>query len=160
MTIQRTKNLIFLLLVCGTFVASQKGLLADQWQPVRDFCEGYENGDGYDCTECSVDTGYPPTFSADGECDFSGIEDEEALEMQAAAYTQDAYDACDEICTDSEYADYIASWYEFFGNPFDPCYDAQVDGECWFTWTHFDGDAGPYSTWGCECERYNFCECS
>jgi hypothetical protein len=143
----------------SAFVAAQANLLASHfYHPLDSFCDAWEDQETYDCTECDTGGGFPPGFGADGSCDFSGIEDEEERLQTAAAYLQDSVFACDDSC-DGDYAEYVADWYRDFGNPFDPCFDAQKDPECWFTWGQGGGQAGSQSTWSCGCERFFFCAC-
>ena len=153
----RTRNLAFVVMLGAGFAATQADLLA-VGGAIRSFCDAWEDHGSYDCTDCNTDQSFPPGWDASGSCDFSGIVDEEEMLLTAAAYVQSAGSACDETCG-GEYADYIADWYEDFGNPFDPCYQAQKDPQCWVTWSQAGGDAGPQSSWNCSCQYFFYCEC-
>jgi hypothetical protein len=153
----RVRNFTFAVMLCAAFAAMQADLLA-VGEPIESFCESWEDQELYDCSDCETEQGFPPGFDASGSCDFSGIEDEEERLLTAAAYVQDAGFACDESCG-GDYAEYVAEWYEDFGNPYHPCYSAWKNPECWITWGQGGGDAGTFSEWSCSCQYFFFCEC-
>lgn len=154
----RVRSVAFVVMLCTAFLAIQAELLASFSQPLSEFCDSWEDQEFYDCTECDLGTGHSPGWGANGECDFSGIEDEQERLFTAAAYVTDAGWSCDATC-DDDYAEYVADWYYDLGNPFDPCYEAQSDPECWITWGSAGGEAGTVSNWSCSCQRFFQCAC-
>jgi hypothetical protein len=136
----------------------QANLFADLEDDMEAFCSLWEDGAYWDCTDCETDLVPEPGFKALGSCDFSGIENEETRLLTAAGYVQDSNDACWDTC-DQDYAEFLAEWHELNGNPSDPCYQAWQNPYNWVTWEHVSGDAGTYSEWSCECERFFWGEC-
>ena len=156
----RTRNLAFIVLLCSMFLALQANVFASMTSTIQDFCEAWEDGPNWDCTECATGLGFPPGWSADGECDFSGIEDEnERLEV-AGAYMADAWFACDDACGPNEgYPQWVAEWYWWATSESDPCFSVLTDDECWWTWGQAGGQTGTFTTWSCSCQRFNVCVC-
>jgi hypothetical protein len=140
-----------------TLVALQTRVLAFHfYHPVSSFCDAWEYSNN--CAGCTLGTGTPPGWGANGNCDFSAIEDEEERLLTAAAYIDDAWEACAATC-DFDYAEWIASWYGQFGSQTHECYWAWQDPYNWFTWEYASGTAGTFSTWNCSCQRFFTGEC-
>jgi hypothetical protein len=144
-------------MLCTVVAGMQTRVLAFD-EDIDSFCSSWEDGDGYDCTDCSGGTSLS-NYSADGSCDFSAITDEELMLQTAAAYIQDSWQACDDTC-DAGYANFVAGWYENYGSQSDPCYQAWKDPDSWMTWAHVGGTAGPQSEWSCSCQKFFVGECS
>ncbi len=157
-TLRTVRNFAFVLMLVATFAAMQARLLGYMGQALAGFCSGWEDGDGYDCTECFLGTGFAPDWNASGSCDFSGIEDEQVRLETAADYCDDAVSSCYESCED-EYAQYMATWHAQNWNTSDPCYDALKEPDCWMTWGQPGCSAGPESNWSCDCNAFFFCFC-
>jgi hypothetical protein len=149
------RNLAFVVMLCASFAAMQAHVLA-MGDAITDFCDDWWHA--HECYECHKDEGCPPDWQADGSCDFSHIEDEEEMLATAAAYCQEASDACDLTCGE-EYAGFVTSWYEWTTNPNDPCYEALINPENWITWGQGSCNAGANSDWSCDCEAFFWGEC-
>ncbi|MGE5834764.1 MAG: hypothetical protein ACM4AI_09815 [Acidobacteriota bacterium] len=160
MKAMRVRNLMFVTMLCATFAAMQARLLAQFDSPFtgwNGFCREWEDGDGYDCTDCPNLQGNPPDFYASGSCDFSGIEDEELRLSTASAYVQGSGAACDDTC-DDDYRDYLIDWYQWT-YPYHECYEAWGVPENWATWGDPGGSTGTNSTWSCACDYFFFGFC-
>jgi hypothetical protein len=154
----RARNLAFVLFICSATIAVQVDLLASMGSALRSACDNWEDGENYDCTDCSTGGGFPPEWEAEGSCDFSEIENEEDLLNTAAAYCMEIMEGFDQTC-ESEYGQNLASYFEWSLPEWDPCYQVAKDSGCWFTWATASCDAGPTSTWSGSCDGWNWCEC-
>ncbi len=152
------RNYAFLFLVCLTTYAMQARIIAAMGDSLKTACNGWKDGDGYDCTHCSRGLGFPPEWEAEGSCDFSGIEDEEERLQTAAAYCMELMFAFDETC-ESEYGGFLVGYYTNNLSEQDPCYAAATTSSCWFGWATASCDAGEFSTWSGGCQGFNMCEC-
>ncbi|HEY7450688.1 MAG TPA: hypothetical protein VH702_21200 [Vicinamibacterales bacterium] len=157
-TLRTIRNLSFVAMLCAMLIAMQARVLASMGDAIETFCENWEDGENYDCDDCTTGEGFPPGWGASGSCDFSGIEDEQDRQLTAAAYCSDMWDACDSTCI-GEYPDYLVEYYGWSMSSTHPCYDAYTTAECWWTWGNGSCDAGASSDWSCSCQRWNICEC-
>jgi hypothetical protein len=152
------RNCTFVLFCLVTAFAFEERLLAAMGDSLKSACQGWENGDGYDCTACARGIGYPdPDWEAEGYCDFSGAQNDDP-EFLGAAYCEGIMLGLDSTC-ESEYPEYLASWSSWAMSTNDPCYRAATDPQCWITWANGSCDAGAYSTWSGSCDRFMWCEC-
>ena len=76
MRLSDIRRLMFVGMLCASFAAMQAGVLARSGYEhyIYDFCDGWVDGDGYDCQDCGNFQGTDPDFEASGSCDFTGIE--------------------------------------------------------------------------------------
>jgi hypothetical protein len=151
------RNGTFVLFVALTSYAFEERLLAAMGDKLAQMCQNWQDGEGYDCTACSRGQGFPPEWEASGNCDFSGVAPED-LDQTAMAYCQEIMGAFDQTC-ETEYPHFLAAYYDWSMPTSHPCYSAYTDHRCWFTWTTGSCIAGPTSSWGGNCDRYNWCEC-
>lgn len=154
----RIRSLVFLLMVCLTFVAVEKKVLATGLgDAIWDFCSGWYDGDGYDCEDCNEEGTMTQSLRWNGTCDFSGIEDEELRDFTSMTYVQDAWGACDETCG-IEYIEYVIDWLQWT-YPQDECYEAWEVTSNWMGWANPGGSAGTNANWSCQCEAFFFSFC-
>jgi hypothetical protein len=151
------RHFSFILLLSAAFVATQARVLA-MGGHISEFCDNWDSGEDYECTDCNDDEGIPPDWNANGSCDFSGIEDEELLLQTAAAYCEGFYDACEDECS-QDYPAFVADYYESVMNETEPCYQAATSPECFEAWAQGGCIAGAESTWECSCGVFFVCEC-
>jgi hypothetical protein len=156
--LSRVRNGVFVLLMLITAYAFEARLLAVMGGALNQACQNWDEGEGWECTSCSLNQGFPPEWEASGNCDFSGVEPEEDRLQLAAAYCQDITFAFDDTC-ENEYPAYLADYYNWSLPSSHPCFSAATNPSCWFTWANASCLAGANSTWGGDCDRWLVCDC-
>ena len=152
------RKLSFVLFVCIACVAIEVRVFAAMGDALENVCDNWDNGVGFNCTNCSMGGGFPPEWTANGSCDFSEIEDQEEREQTAAAYCMEHMSGFDQTC-ETEFDNYLATYFDNYMPTSDPCYNSAKRPECWFTWANASCDAGTSSSWSGNCDAFFICEC-
>ncbi len=106
-----------------------------------------------ECT-CLQNLTYGPDWSMSGSCDFSSDPDPIA---RGEDYCDGVFNACNSECYNN-YPAYVASWYESYGDPWDPYYSVETKESCWWGYPVDDYcAAGELASWTCTCTGFNWC---
>jgi len=142
------RKVSFVIMMCATFVAAQSRVLA---------MGSYLNDSCYPGTsECSCHENltYSSLWSMSGSCDFSSAEDPIA---RGYDYCNGVFSACNSEC-DNNYPEYVANWWESYGDPWDPYFELQIRPSCWWGFAIDNGcSSGEFPEWTCTCDGFNWC---